>query len=53
MGDKFIYIPNVKTQNSPFCEWLKRLDTQLNKTTDQSLIKFPKVEKPTNEKTLL
>ena len=29
--------------------WLKRLDTQLNETTNQNLIVVPKVVKPTNK----
>ena len=33
--------------------WLKRLDTQLNESTNQNSLKVPKVEKPTNKKTLL
>ena len=33
--------------------WLKRLDTQLNKPSNQNSVKFPKVIKPTNKKTLL
>ena len=30
--------------------WLKRLDTQLNETTNQNSIKVAKVDKPTNNK---
>ena len=33
--------------------WLKRLDTQLNKPTNQNLLKVPKVVKPINKKTVL
>ena len=32
--------------------WLKRLDTQLIKPTNQNLLKVPKVFKPTNKKML-
>ena len=32
--------------------WLKRMDTQFDKTTNQNLLKVPKVVKPTNKKTL-
>ena len=31
--------------------WLKRLDIQLNKPTNQNSIKVSKVDKPTNKKT--
>ena len=33
-------------------KWLKRLETQLNKPTNQNLLKVPKVVKRTNKKTL-
>ena len=33
--------------------WLKRLDTQLNKTTNKNPLKVPEVIKPTIKKTLL
>ena len=45
-----MYIPNDDTQNNPF--W-RRLDTQLNKPTNQNLLKVPEVVKPTNNKMLL
>ena len=48
-----MYIPNKDTKNYPsvdFNNWLKRLETQLNKPTNQNLIK---VDKPTNKKILL
>ena len=32
--------------------WLKRLDTQLNKTTIQNDIKVPRIAKSKNKKTL-
>ena len=32
---------------------LKRLNTQLNKPTNQILVKVPKVDKPTNKNALL
>ena len=44
------------TQHYPFVDyiyWLKRLDNQINKPTNQNLIKVPKSVKPTNKKTLL
>ena len=34
-------------------KYLKCLDTQLNEPTIQNSIKFPKVVKPTNNKTIL
>ena len=49
-----MYIPNDNTQNYPFCILqLKRLDTKLNETTNQNLIKVPKVVEQTNKKKLL
>ena len=33
--------------------WLKRLNTQFNKPTNQNSVKVPKNIKPTNKKTLL
>ena len=39
-------ISNDNAQNFPFCRlkyWLKSLDTQLNKPTNQNSIKVPKV----------
>ena len=33
--------------------WLKRLDTQLNETTNQNYIKVPRIAKSKNKKTLL
>ena len=33
--------------------WLKRLDTQLNETTNQNSLKVPKVVNPMNKKTIL
>ena len=55
MADKLMYIPNDDTQKYPFCrlQWLKRLDTQLNKQTNQNSLKVLKVVKTTNKKTLL
>ena len=32
--------------------WLKCIDTQINKSTNQNLVKVPKVIKPTNQKIL-
>ena len=34
-------------------KWLKRLNTKLNKTTNQNSVKVPKVVMPKNKKTLL
>ena len=45
-----MYDPNNDTQN--YNSWLKRLDTQLNEPINQNDVKFPKVVKPTNKKTL-
>ena len=55
MVDKLMYIPIDDTQNYPsvdYNKWLKCLDTQFNKLTNQNLIKVPKVVKPRNKKTL-
>ena len=41
---------------TPFVDynkWSKRLDTQLNETTNYDSIKVPKVVKPTKKETLL
>ena len=56
MANKLMFIPNDDTQNYPFCSknyWLKRLNSQLNKPTNQKSLKNPKVVKPRNKKTLL
>ncbi len=56
MADILMYIPNDDTQITPpvdYNKWLKRLDIQLNETTNQNLLKVPKVAMPTNKKTLL
>ena len=48
-----MYIPNNNAQNYPFYRLqlvVKRLDTQLNKPTNQNSIKAHKVGKPTNKK---
>ena len=53
MYDKFMYIPNTVTQNYPsvdYNQWLKRSDTQLNKPTNQNLIKVTKIVKTANRK---
>ena len=49
------YIPNKGKQNYTFCRLMaeKRLDTHLNESTNQNLIKVPYVLKTTNKKTLL
>ena len=52
MADKLKYITSNDTQNYPsedLNQWQKRLDTQLNKPTNQNAAKVPKVVKPTNE----
>ena len=39
MADKLMYIPNDYTQNTPSVDldqWLKRLNNQLNKPTNQN-----------------
>ena len=41
------------TPSVDYNKWLKRLNTQLNKPTNQNLIKVPKVVKPTNKNMLL
>ena len=55
MVDKLMYIPNDKIHIIPSVDlnyWLKRLDTQLNKPTNQNSIKVFKIVKPMNTKTL-
>ena len=53
MADKLMYIPNVKTQISiDYNQWLKGLETQLNKPINQNSLRVPKVIKATNRKTL-
>ena len=55
MADKLMYIPNDDKQITPldYNQGLKRLVTQLNESTNQNLVKVPKVVKPTNKKTLV
>ena len=56
MADKFMSIPNDDTHNYLFCRLqivVETLVTQLDKSTNQNLLKVPKVAKPTNMKTLL
>ena len=54
MADKFLFIPNDDTQNCPFCRFkLKRLNTQLNKPTNQISVKVPKVVKQMNKKNVI
>ena len=46
MANKLIQIPNEDTPNIhsvDYNSWLKGLDTQLNKPTNQNLLKVPKV----------
>ena len=41
MAEKLLYITNHDKQNYPFVDynqWLKRLDTQLNKPTNQNTL---------------
>ena len=55
MADKFVYISNDHTQNTPSVDenkWLKRLNTQLNESTIK-ITKDPKFSNQTNNKTLL
>ena len=43
-------------KNNPFVDynyWLKLLNTQLNKPTNQHTVEVPKVIKPTNKKNLI
>ena len=49
MADKLMYIPN----DDPFCKLQLVVDTQLNEPANKKSVKFPKVFKPTNEKSLL
>ena len=56
MADKWMYIPNVDTQNYHLYRlqlMVERLETQINEPTNQNSIKLPKVVKSTNEKMLL
>ncbi len=57
MADKFMYIFNDNihkiTHSVNYNSWLKRLDTQIIEPTNQDLIEVPKVDMPTNTKTLL
>ena len=41
------------TPSVDYNSWLKRLDPQLTKPTNQNSIKVPKVVEPSNKKTLL
>ena len=50
MAYKLMYIPNDDTQHFLFNYWQKRLDTQLNESTNQNSLRVPKVVKPTNKK---
>ena len=48
MTNKLMYIPNENTQNNAsvdYNQWLKHLDTQLNKSKIYNLIEVPKVFK--------
>ena len=58
MDDKMMHCtaPFIKVTISHSVDynyWFKRLNTQLNKSTNQYSIKVPKVVKLTNKKTLL
>ena len=50
MADKLMYIPNYDTQITPSVDY--NLKTKLNEPTNHNSIKVPKVNKPTNKKTL-
>ena len=48
MADKLMYISNDEALNYSsvdYIQWLKRLDTQLDKPTKQNSLKVPKVPK--------
>ena len=52
MADKLIYITMIIHKTIPSVDhkvWLKRLDIQLNKPTNQNSMKVPKVVKPNNK----
>ncbi len=57
MADKLIYIPKIMIHkiipSVDYNKWLKPLNTQLNKPTNQKSIKVPKVVQAMNKKTLL
>ena len=54
MADKLMYTPVDAIQNYSFYRLVvKRLDTQLNESTNKNSLKFPKVVRPTNKKKLL
>ena len=54
MAVKLMYIPKDETQNSvDYNKWLKHLYTELNKPTNENVMKVPKIFKQTNKKTLL
>ena len=55
LTNKLMYIPNVPHKITPSVDcnqWLKRLNTQRNKPTNQISVENPKIVKPTNKKTL-
>ena len=52
MTDKYPMLIHKITHSVDYDWWLKRLDTQLDKPTNQNPLKALKVVKPTNEKTL-
>ena len=52
MANKLMYTPNDDTQNYPFSRLQLEVET-FGHSTNQNLMKFPKVVKPTNKKTLL
>ena len=56
MVDLLMYITRMTHKNTPsvdYNERLKSLNSQLNKPTNQNLVRVPKVVKQTNKKTLL
>ena len=55
MADRFMYIPNDDAQNYTTCILQLMIETfgHFTETTNQNLIKVPKVVKQTKKKTLL
>ena len=56
MAYELMFLIMMLYKNTPYVVynwWLKRLTTQINKPTNQLSIKVPKVDKPTNIKTLI
>ena len=56
MADKIMYIPNVDTQNYPFCRFqlvVEMIEHLTYWTIQSKLNKATKIGKPTNKKALL